>query len=469
MKFPLCFIRTCILPITGVLLIIAIAELRQVCAETPQRESETERYILTKLQRGQLADLNAFPEDKRKLSAIFIAGLLSNRSRVVKIDDRISIQGAVITGELYLGAQEVASPVSLLGCTFEEGVRFIGTKFSKSLDLTKSTFKRGVDFSNATVSLDFIAASCRFISDNATFQGLVVAGHTKLDNSQFDSPITSFGGARVGRDFTVDSTTFNSSAIAFNNMSVGGSFSAQYCIFRGAWIGFMNARFADFLLNYSSFHRVGFIDFTRMEADLVSFEGITSITPSELRLQGIKFRLLSPENAEQLQFLLYRYNAGFYADVETSLRTHGYPDEADKIFVAKKRAERTEKCKDFLHQCNRGAWAASMFQDMLVGYGKRLQNLLYWSLGFLIIGTFVFRSEKGMRTKDWKDAPYYSGKYQAFWYSLDLFLPIIKLGEAETWTPRDNRRWALLYKKVHIILGSLFVPIGLAAWTGIIR
>ncbi len=74
-----------------------------------------------------------------------------------------------------------------------------------------------------------------------------------------------------------------------------------------------------------------------------------------------------------------------------------------------------------------------------------------------------------MRIKDEKDAPHYAGRYNAFWYSLDLFLPIIKLGEADVWTPKDNRRWALFYRKVHIITGSLFVPIGLAAWTGIIK
>ena len=74
-----------------------------------------------------------------------------------------------------------------------------------------------------------------------------------------------------------------------------------------------------------------------------------------------------------------------------------------------------------------------------------------------------------MRTKDGKDTENYEGKYNAFWYSLDLFLPIIKLGEADVWTPKDNRRWANLYRKVHIIIGSLFVPIGLAAWTGIIK
>ena len=81
-----------------------------------------------------------------------------------------------------------------------------------------------------------------------------------------------------------------------------------------------------------------------------------------------------------------------------------------------------------------------MFEDGLAGYGKSLQNLLAWSLGFVVLGAFVFGREAGMKTKTSKDDPYYAGKYHAFWYSLDLFLPIIKLGEADIWTPRDDRR-----------------------------
>jgi hypothetical protein len=45
----------------------------------------------------------------------------------------------------------------------------------------------------------------------------------------------------------------------------------------------------------------------------------------------------------------------------------------------------------------------------------------------------------------------------------------MELGEKEIWVPRDNRRWAIRYKRLHTIIGHLFVPIGLAALTGIIK
>jgi hypothetical protein len=294
----------------------------------------------------------------------------------------------------------------------------------------------------------------------------------------FDGDSTSFDRVQVGGLFDADGAKFLSKEISFDDMRVDGDFSVRDCAFsyrEGASrttsnleegeskVSFIGARFADVFLNDSTFDTISTIDFTRMHADFISFDRVKSLTPSNVKLQRMTFKVLSPVNSGQLEFLFSNYNAEFYTDLETSWRTHGYPDEADNIFIAKKRAERRENCKSFLHQCGRFAWAGSMFQDMLIGYGKSLKNLFYWSLGFLIIGVFVFRREKGMRTKDRKDAPHYAGRYQAFWYSLDLFLPIIKLGEAETWTPKDNRRWAILYKKVHIIIGSLFVPIGLAA------
>ena len=72
-----------------------------------------------------------------------------------------------------------------------------------------------------------------------------------------------------------------------------------------------------------------------------------------------------------------------------------------------------------------------------------------------------------METKKPEDAARYKGTYKPFWYTLDSFLPIIRLDEADVWIPRQG--WRVWWKYVHTILGNLFVPIGLAALTGIIK
>lgn len=479
MKIQSHFQRIAALTIASLILIIAVAALRSVCANTFWGESEVERFVLHQVQQGEIASLDRFPQDQRKLSASFIAELLTSRKASLKTPPYgVMIMYAVITGDLDLTDQEIPYPVNLDNCTFEGDVDFTRSRFAGSLYLTNSNFKMPVDFSGTTVGVNLILNFSKFASESVTFQGMRVGRDFLIYASTFDTVGTAFNGAMVAGSFNADESRFNSASVSFDDMRVDGSFSARHCTFRGmkppeyesiTRVGFAGAHFTDFFLNDSTFDKIATIDFTRLQADLISIDGVESKSPSEVKTQRLTFKRVSPSNALQLRFLLSSYDTEFYTNLEATLRTHGYPDEADSIFIAKKRAERRENCKDFLGQCHRGAWAWSIFQDMLAGYGKRLQNLLYWSLGFLLIGTFVFRSEKGMRTKDRKDARHYYGRYQAFWYSLDLFLPIIKLGEADIWTPKDDRRWANLYRRVHIIIGSLFVPIGLAAWTGIIK
>ena len=56
-----------------------------------------------------------------------------------------------------------------------------------------------------------------------------------------------------------------------------------------------------------------------------------------------------------------------------------------------------------------------------------------------------------------------------WWYSLDVFLPFVELRIANVWTPNPNRPFALFYRYVQTLLGWILVPIGLAAFAGIIQ
>ncbi|MDX6527997.1 MAG: hypothetical protein QOH41_287 [Blastocatellia bacterium] len=473
MKFQSHLLRIVTLSITSLLFVIALAAFSPVSADTPQAESAAERFVREQVEKGEVAVLaKNKPDSERRLSASFVAKLLISRDARLSNPHGVSILGAVITGDLNLRDLDIPNNVFMDDCTFD-AVDLHGSHFAKSLGLTHANFKY-VDFSDATIGLDFIANLSSFKSNS--FDRMRVGRDFRIEGSTFDSAATSFESTTVAGIFTVDDCVFNS-IVSFNNMRVDGSFSAKGCVF-AEWkehpngesrVTFIGGHFADVFLNGSSFNKVSTIDFTGMQADLISLEGVQPKTLSGVKHEQMTFKLLRPMNAEKLQLLFSPFDAELYTTVESLFRTHGYPDEADKIFIARKRAERREQCPSLLQKCHPGAWAWSMFQDALAGYGKSLQNLLYWSLGFLLIGIFVFRREKGMRLKDEKDAPHYAGRYNAFWYSLDLFLPIIKLGEADVWTPKDDRRWANLYRKVHIIIGSLFVPIGLAAWTGIIK
>jgi hypothetical protein len=463
-------------PMASMILIIAAAALQPVCATELKAESAAERYVLDQVQNGGHADLerkfpaDQFPDSMRELRGSFIAALLTNRDARLKIPPHgVSIEHAIITGVFDLIGEEIPYDVSIVDSIFKAFVNFSGSHFARGLEFKIDKFEQGVSLSRATIDYDLFVSGCRFSRPefDVSFYGVRVGRDFTIGFTKFETRPLGFSHARVGGVFELLACSF-SHDVFFDDMRVDGAFSAK-AIFRVDKITFAGSHFGDLLLNESDFN-VSAIDFSRVQTDFFSFDDVSlGWPPPEIKLEQMTFKRLSPVDPDKLQSLLSHYNADFYANLETWFRTHGYPDQADGIFIARQRAERSETCKDFLRQCNRGAWAFSLFEDMLAGYGKSLQNLLYWSLGFLVIGMFVFRSEKGMRIKDPKDAPHYAGRYHAFWYSLDLFLPIIKLGEADVWTPKDDRRWANLYRKVHIIIGSLFVPIGLAAWTGIIR
>lgn len=78
----------------------------------------------------------------------------------------------------------------------------------------------------------------------------------------------------------------------------------------------------------------------------------------------------------------------------------------------------------------------------------------------------VFWRERGMaRQKAEGTVP----KYSAWWYRLDLFMPVVDLQFAQTWIPDPNRKFARNYARVHKFLGWILIPIGLAAVTGLIK
>src|SRR5262249_50497564 len=98
--------------------------------------------------------------------------------------------------------------------------------------------------------------------------------------------------------------------------------------------------------------------------------------------------------------------------------------------------------------------------------GRHLERALYASALILILGwALAFRKEEWMTTQDPKDAERYKGKYRGFWYSLDLFLPVVDFGDERVWIPREDRRLSSFYRRIHMILGHILVPLGLAALT----
>jgi hypothetical protein len=151
------------------------------------------------------------------------------------------------------------------------------------------------------------------------------------------------------------------------------------------------------------------------------------------------------------------YSADIYASLDDYYRRLGYPNQANLFFRAQKQREREEVLTGF-------GWAWSFFLDWFVGYGRSPQRAIFWSVLIVGMGCLVFRPGRMEPQKP----EYRSRKYSAFWYSMDVYLPVIKLHDAEIWKPKEECVLAHVWRRIHTILGWALIPIAIAAWTGML-
>jgi len=443
--------------------------------------TKPEEYVLAQVRRGEPADLeDHFPPTKfkgesRTLSGKFLKELLTNPPRSASGRSYgVRINGALIQDSkpIDLHDQTVQCSVTLTRCRFDAEINFDQCSFERGLNFERCEFNRPVDFQHARIAYDFSCLGSIFNAEpsdhepEAEFIGANVGGNFLITGATFNEPVN-FTQMKIGGDLearkddnTGQITTFGNK-VDFNEMNVTGNAFFGGCTFRSD-VDFTDSVVTNLFLTAANFD--GEVKLIRMRMDTGFLD--TESMPGPVKLDGMTFQSLSPLSWRQLKSLTKSSNcdAVFYSDLETLFRKHGFTDQANDVYIAERDKEREEINKWSFWGPPK--WLFSFLQFWLIGYGRHLEWLLIWSLVFIGIGCGVFWK------KDWMDPKKPEDKdkdYNCLWYSLDLFLPILRLGDADTWTPKDTRRVAVQYKRLHIIVGSLFVPIGLAAWTGIIK
>lgn len=141
-----------------------------------------------------------------------------------------------------------------------------------------------------------------------------------------------------------------------------------------------------------------------------------------------------------------------YVQLEQHCKNRNFGDLADDVYIDGE---------------NRASWGPWQFlKRVLIGYGRKPFRVLWYAAVFVLIGYFVFRQEKYMEPVN-PDEP--KPPYSPFWYTFDLFIPGIKLDEAEKWMPKQPYVWMHRYRRLLGLLGWLLIPIGLAGISGLIK
>jgi uncharacterized protein YjbI with pentapeptide repeats len=427
----------------------------------------------------------------------------------------VHIKGACIDEPIELTNAQIPYEVSFERCRFNKVLTFDHANFTGGLSLLGSRFKEA-SFNHMKVGGDAVFQQAEFeagrpisviIADDlkpakpkirkvqraAQFTGMKVAGDAIFFSAVFDG-VVFFPRIDVGGDFRGDQTKFNEVAF-FTRMKIGGdaffsgaTFKGLPYFFEADIAGKFNAPGAKFQNEELAavFHNMkvrGDTDFNGAKFDgpldlrYADF-GLINLPrdswpklPAKVHMQGMRYKQISaakdePDSFEALLKLAGQsvYSADVYGNLEEFFLRQGHQWHADRAFIERKRRERKEN----LHGL---PWLGSWLLDWLVGYGRRPEQAGWFCLAIIGIGSVLFPLKKmelqdpEERTKPEEDRP----RYNRFWYSLGLFLPVVNLKTSEVWGPKKQCRFLRNYLRVHILLGWILVPIFLAAITGLLR
>jgi hypothetical protein len=196
----------------------------------------------------------------------------------------------------------------------------------------------------------------------------------------------------------------------------------------------------------------------------------------------------------------------------TVFRNMGYQEKAIQVEIAEKWDEGLQTIRDdfvILHhsaehwQVSRLAlvlyrvfadWLWFWFFGWLIGYGYRPWNALLISAGFIAVGTFVFHVSERIQVlkknaEDRSDGrryrrPRVDRNFSALIYSMETFIPLVKLGVGDRWkidanagrpirmgnlSIREPGIFIVWYYRLHIMAGWVFTSLWVAAFTGILK
>ena len=407
-------------------------------------------------------------------------------------------------------------------------VTFNSVNVGKALWLSNAVLSGSADFSHAQIARNLECDDVRFANSTkrVVFADMNVGGAIVCRRAEFDGPVD-FRHVNVGDNFRADGAQFMAPSQEgvtndFTDLKVAESISIPNVIFLGM-TSFERARVGgDFIADsatneaWTSFYRMrvdgtGFfrcsfsraIDLTQASFGSLDLSGINCPKdPGSVKLDGLSYHSIAWSGKDSLdsngeyERLLNLYDSvhagrDAYTTLETFYRRQAMVTIANRVYIAARESER----RDWREQAFAGDGGKRSFHERAVGmfywigctgwlwlcgYGHRLWLGAIWSGFIIVIGWLVFRNEHddmelhahhvmvGSSVTVAPD-PEKVSRFSPFWYSVDLFIPLLDLGDAKNWMPKKERPGLRFYRRVHMIAGACLVPITLAALAGIIN
>ncbi|MFY9939198.1 MAG: hypothetical protein WAK33_20115 [Silvibacterium sp.] len=181
---------------------------------------------------------------------------------------------------------------------------------------------------------------------------------------------------------------------------------------------------------------------------------------SSLRADRKDYGLAFLERAE--------YYEPAYSLYESSLKTRGQSDKADAVYFAMRDRRRYTEFLDANTLWQKTVagfnYVIGFGHKWLFGYGRGWVYPLIWSVLFVIAGAFIFRTEHMQKVDEQTPR-----NFSPIWYSIDIFVPVLSLGIAKDWHPRQECRALQFYSKFLSLIGLIFISAMIGALTGSLK
>lgn len=182
---------------------------------------------------------------------------------------------------------------------------------------------------------------------------------------------------------------------------------------------------------------------------------------SHLRADRIDYGLRFLQRAE--------YYEPAYSSYESALKIRGQSDKADDVYFAMRDRRRYAEFRDAESAWDKTVAAFNYVigfgHKWLFGYGRAWVYPLVWCIVLVLLGAVIFRDGSRMERVDAQS----SQAFSPIWYSVDLFVPILSLGVAKHWNPKQEFRLLHFYSKFLSLVGLIFISAMAGALTGTLK
>lgn len=376
----------------------------------------------------------------------------------------VNLNSSKIGGSLYLDDHSVFDSVSMVGACVEGVISLSGSYFNNKLNMN----------SVKTYGSLFMAKGAEF-KDEINLISCSIGGNLEFTDSKFYGNIL-LDNATIGRNFLADRAYFTE----------GKSFNIRYSkidsafYLSGASMG--NINLTSTSINSELFLGSGYIEppVWRKSSKMILWNtkvgalqdaGIKS-WPEDVELEGFAYNKLggaddtveaNMANRRTSEFIRWlardkSFSPQSYEYLAKILSQSGFPSKANSVLHAGRKRLRQQAAE----QKRYIRWFGLLLLQSIIGFGlgSRYFRVLFWIIGFSLIGFLVLLKTSADSNPDF---------FTMAWSSFDVTIPIIQLNENyDEFILKNSENWVKTYfyfqKMVGYILGG-FIVAGLAGLT----